>query len=626
MPYGGQTGGMCLGSRQRLTGTYKNILKNHEKGGFSMVLKHNLTALNAQRIYNISAKSKASSSEKLSSGYRINRASDDAAGLSISEKMRRQLRGLSQGVQNSDDGVSLCQVADGALGEVSEMLHRITELSIQSANGTYTAAERSAIQREINQIMSEIDRIGDDTAFNETQIFKGYDSIIMNRDGSSGSIGDVPFQDFKLADVDLGETPFQGSTDPNHLNLSAIVRNPDLAANGSGFNLIYGNGSTSQSSIKLSYTVNGQAKQLYAVLNKDDFPASNFTYQNNTFSRDIQYTNDDGVDITITQHVSVHDGGAQYKYYGVSYEVKNNSGPDIADLELGFLFHADTAYNNNDRCEGYFVNGNRVENVSVYDRKNQNTGNTSPYYHEEAINSFSIVDVDNALPFTEKIVFDNSLTAPDYVSMGHYTEVNKWGFHTNQSNLGGDTNRMDLGFNLIWDSIPLTGGQTKTFGFQYGINALESDDNLAGVHTSRDLKPIVSHDPDYALWIQSGGESGEGMWLDIGEMNSKSLGISEIDVTTVKGATEAIGKTRDALTNLSNNRSRIGAQQNRLEASMSSGRNTVENTTAAESRIRDTDMAKEMVYHSMINVLSQTGEAMMAQANKTKQEVVSLLQ
>lgn len=131
------------------------------------IVAHNILAMNANRQFNITSKDKAKSTEKLSSGYRINRASDDAAGLSISEKMRRQIRGLSQGVENTQDGVSLCQVADGALAEVSDMLHRITELSIKSANGTNSPSDRQAIQDEIGEILQEIDRIGETTKFNE---------------------------------------------------------------------------------------------------------------------------------------------------------------------------------------------------------------------------------------------------------------------------------------------------------------------------------------------------------------------------------------------------------------------------------------------------------------------------
>ena len=122
-----------------------------------MVLSHNISAMNANRQYGIVTTNKAKSTEKLSSGYKINRAADDAAGLSISEKMRKQIRGLSRGVENTQDGVSLCQVADGALAEVQDMLHRITELSVKAANGTNSESDRQAIQKEINQILSEVD-------------------------------------------------------------------------------------------------------------------------------------------------------------------------------------------------------------------------------------------------------------------------------------------------------------------------------------------------------------------------------------------------------------------------------------------------------------------------------------
>lgn len=137
------------------------------------IVAHNLTAINAQRQFGINSKSKVKSTEKLSSGYKINRAADDAAGLAISEKMRRQIRGLKQGVENTQDGVSLCQVADGALAEVNDMLHRITELSVKSANGTNSDEDRQYIQEEVSQILQEIDRIGETTTFNERKIFTG---------------------------------------------------------------------------------------------------------------------------------------------------------------------------------------------------------------------------------------------------------------------------------------------------------------------------------------------------------------------------------------------------------------------------------------------------------------------
>ena len=138
-----------------------------------MVIQHNLSAENARRQYNIVAKTKAQHAEKLSSGYRINRAADDAAGLSLSEKMRRQIRGLNRGIENTQDGVSLCQVADGALNEVHDMIHRLETLSVQAANGTNTRSDRELIQLEVGQLLTEIDRISDTTTFNEQNLFGG---------------------------------------------------------------------------------------------------------------------------------------------------------------------------------------------------------------------------------------------------------------------------------------------------------------------------------------------------------------------------------------------------------------------------------------------------------------------
>ncbi len=138
-----------------------------------MVIKHNLTAMNANRMFNLTSLSQAKSTEKLSSGYKINRAADDAAGLSISEKMRRQVRGLTQASANAADGISCVQTAEGALGEVHDMLQRMNELAVKGANGTLTTADRSYITMEVRQLMSEIDRVQSTTTFNEQNLLDG---------------------------------------------------------------------------------------------------------------------------------------------------------------------------------------------------------------------------------------------------------------------------------------------------------------------------------------------------------------------------------------------------------------------------------------------------------------------
>ena len=132
-----------------------------------MIVKHNITAMNSNRMLGLTTSSQAKSTEKLSSGYKINRAADDAAGLSISEKMRRQVRGLTQASANAQDGISVVQTAEGALNEVEDMLQRMNELAVKGENGTLTTTDRASIQAEIRQLMSEVDRVQSTTTFNE---------------------------------------------------------------------------------------------------------------------------------------------------------------------------------------------------------------------------------------------------------------------------------------------------------------------------------------------------------------------------------------------------------------------------------------------------------------------------
>lgn len=138
-----------------------------------MVVKHNLTAMNSSRMLGLTTKTQAKSTEKLSSGYKVNRAADDAAGLAISEKMRRQVRGLTQAAANAQDGVSMVQTAEGALNEVHDMLQRINELAVKGENGTLTSSDRSYINSEVKQLMSEIDRVASTTTFNEKNLLNG---------------------------------------------------------------------------------------------------------------------------------------------------------------------------------------------------------------------------------------------------------------------------------------------------------------------------------------------------------------------------------------------------------------------------------------------------------------------
>lgn len=594
-----------------------------------MIISHNLLAMNADRMFGINNKSKAKSAEKLSSGYRINRAADDAAGLAISEKMRRQIRGLAQGVRNTEEGIGFCQVADGALNEVNDMLHRITELSVKAANGTNSEEDRQYIQQEVSALLAEIDRIGDTTVFNEIPVFCGEEEILRNADGTPFIESLIPFSDFTIADVDLGLSPFNASSTANRLSLQAVVNNEDSVAHGVQYRLIFGDGSTSKPSVRISYQdLSGAAKQDVFDLNSSVRPvAYRADAANRTWERDFRYANDDGISILITQRVVANDG-ADAKDYRISYEFTNESANNT-QIDMDFMFHADTAYNNNDRCEGYFTDGNRIDKFCIYNEDDHFTGAAvNDNIHGGIPSSFSIVDVDQALAFSEKITIDQG-NKPNSLSIGIYSSIDEWSYYNSlNGHLGRDAIGRDLGFSLMWNYQlgGATGVDSVSAAFNYGIAPTESDDNLAGVDIKKSLAPATIHKGSNPVFIHSGCEPGDGIWLKVREMNTNVLGIGGLDVSTQDGAGNAIESVKKALKDISFNRSEIGAQQNRLEHTIANEDNIVENTTAAESRIRDTDMAGEMVRFSNLDILGQAGQAMLAQANQSSRMALSLLQ
>lgn len=592
------------------------------------IAAHNLLAMNAQRQFGINSKSKAKTTEKLASGYRINRSSDDAAGLAISEKMRRQIRGLTQGVQNTQDGVSLCQVADGALNEVSDIINRLEELSVKAANGTNSQEDRSYIQKEVENLLQEVDRISDTTTFNELPLFKGSDQVVTNTDGTPAIEGAIPFTDFQLADLSLGTSPFSANSSGSQLSLQAVVNNQNLASYGKSYNLIYGSGGTSYPSIRLNYLdSNGQNQTNtyeFAGLPSSNFQSGLDGNGNAYWSRDFVIQNSDGVDMKVTQKISIGADTSTDKNYSLEYQIENLSTDKNVDVD--FMFHVDTAYNNNDRCEGYYIDGNRVQNSCIYSKDGSKftDGSTNANVISGIPSSLSIVDVDEALAFSEKITFDNS-SKPDSFSIGNYSSIHDWSYYDNlDGNLGRNAIRDDLGFSLLWN-YDMNAGDTKNVKFSYGIAATAQDNNLQNVTVNNSTQAVTNHYADNPIWIQSGVEPEDGINVVIGEMNTSVLGLRGMDVSTPQGANTAMLQTKNAQKNLMANRSNIGAQQNRLEHTIANENNIVENTTAAESRIRDADMAKEMVKLSMQNVIEQAGISIMSQANQSNQGVLNLL-
>lgn len=666
------------------------------------VIAHNLLAMNANRQFNITSKNKAKTTEKLSSGYRINRAADDAAGLSISEKMRRQIRGLSQGVRNTEDGVSLCQVADGALAEVTEMLHRITELSIQSANGTYTDDDRKAIQQEISQIMQEIERIGKNTEFNGTKVFQGQDAQTMPIRTASERIRSNMICGYSVTDGDEGLYKISFG------NSDVIIGNEHIAF----------------SEIK---DENGQ------FFDKDNIKAGKYTINANTLNTNIEFYVDDGdtleniqdafygmninvekyttpssfslsnVSMTAgsdtenflkntsqnsTLHTITANGHGIHidNYDTISWVDLNVKGDNIAgktihfnDPESGISF--DIACNENATLSGLV---NSINNGSLYilketnmiakDRKSIYQGNniwmsplefmeTSVIMDDNLLNRLGYTSEADKMNANVHLTFGENLDVQgrqyDAILEGKngtivripYLKHDSWGknfLDTNDYWWGTQYYGQDQYSTPVNITMCKPTGSGKLYATEYrkmfGNLDMEfnfskykaymvidtSDENHFNSTLSFGKLPIrIPSDNTgssaLSLWIQSGSEAGQGMFLEIDRMNTSILGINDLDVSTVDGANHAINAVHGALEKVSSNRSKIGAQQNRLEHTIANEQNVVENTTSAESRIRDTDMAKEMVEFSKGMILENVGQAMLAQANKSNQDVLALL-
>jgi len=596
-------------------------------------IRTNILGIKNNNILEKNTKKLQKSVQKLASGYKINRASDDASGLSISEKMRILITSFDTCEANVEDGISVCNVADGALDEVDDMLLRCTELTMKASNGILGHDERQDLQYEIDEILDEIDRIGVTTNFNGIPLFKGREEAVLDDSGRPLNPSKIPFSDFKIADTFLHDGPFGGPKNANLINLAVGVKDvPNLT-----YNLIFGNGGTSNSSIRLT-SEDGTKKEV--------FPFNNISAQNlqidsdnSTYSREFNLTNDD-FDVTVFQKIKINESDKKYE---LSYGIKNNNVTEKVNVE--FMFHADTAYNNDDRCEGYFYDnggiGTRMDKFAIY------SDPTSPLISElnpgtnmnikPPITSFSIIDVDNALPFTEKISFSSPASGgPDSVSIGHWSSVDDWEYYFPNdqarphadTQLGQNAIDQDLGFSLYWnDQLEANNGNDYIeYKFDYGIEPTELDPNISGITVKTDEKIVMHHIGENTIRIESGIDSYDYIDITIGEMNTEVLGINNLNIMTQDDAMGSIDKIKESVSIISDIRGRIGAQQNRLEHTVNNISRTNENVTAAKSRIKDTDMAREYTEYMKSSILNQTAQAMLSQANSLPQNVISLIQ
>ena len=485
-----------------------------------MVVQHNMQAANANRMLNVTTSAQSKSTEKLSSGYRINRAADDAAGLTISEKMRKQIRGLDQASTNAQDGVSSVQTAEGALTEVHSMLQRMNELATQAANGTNSKdSDRQAIQDEIDQLTTEIDRVSETTKFNETYLLKG--------EAGTKTIN------MKAHDAGLKGTLTDNGDGTATFVMDTLNAGDKVSIGGKSYTI----GATTADTDKLITDV-----------------ADDATHK----------------DITIN--------GDTYKYIA-----GGGTDTDAAHAKAGYY------------KDGKWVAG---EGKTTDNLKTLAVAGATVSAAGKEITSMEIADATAGVKSNDATV----ITAKKAYELAgkELLAANSIGDTEGSAKVGVD--------NAVDTAVTLTNG-TGTYKIQLG---------QAKVANSLSFSLHVGADADMTNKIQ----------VNIDAMDSASLGIKGLNVKDDSGnaATYAVDAISDAISKVSSQRSSLGAVQNRLEHTINNLDNVVENTTSAESRIRDTDMAEEMVNYSKNNILAQAGQSMLAQANQSNQGVLSLLQ
>ena len=539
-----------------------------------MVIQHNMQAANANRQLGTIVSNQSKATEKLSSGYRINRAADDAAGLSISEKMRSQIRGLNQASTNAEDGISLIQTAEGALTESHSILQRMRELSVQAANGTETDDDREAVQNEISQLQDELDRIADTTEFNTMKLLNG------NLDGSSNSTTSAGP---KFGVYDKGLQAFVSS------DIAGVSVDVTTNAKEGGESAIWDAAGT-------KLTLSLKAGKVYNQAEIDDLIK-------NAKQENSQAT---GTPANVSVKFST----------GVFTSTKLQGTATVAGKKS-----ASTATEITDPTNTNYVGANSIK-ISSKKYGEDNDVKISLKFDAEV--------GDDKVSCTKSATYDadgSIKTKGEYV-----LSLQAGKTYTEQ-----DIEKLLKDAGLDYD-VELTGPDPDNsdeantlFVTDSTVNATITLANGAGLGDTDAYLGQTNYDVSTAgegLTLQIGANEGQTMSLNIGDMSATALGVSgnSINIATQDGASKATTVIDDAIKKVSAQRSSLGAVQNRLEHTISNLDTSSENLQTAESRIRDVDMAEEMVEYSKNNILQQAAQSMLAQANQSTQGVLSLLQ
>jgi Flagellin and related hook-associated proteins len=608
-----------------------------------MRINHNIAALNTLSQLNNASSAQSKSMEKLSSGLRINRAGDDAAGLAISEKMRGQIRGLDMASKNSQDGISLIQTAEGALSETHSILQRMKELATQAANGTNTDSDRGEIQKEINQLTSEINRIGNTTEFNTQKLLDGGASTNGVNAGTTEALGVAAKGGAILGLEAVSFTNIPDDSTADSLTISVTDgagTAQDFVLKGEAFKTLWDQTDAGKAGASATDAMKRDA--LVEVLGKAS--VSSFQLPDGS-SRAV--TLSEVADIKVSPEgifsISSKIGGAD-----IEIDQTGTTGDFQALLGITTAITA-----------GDIVGkGTASEEASLFGSKSIKTTDELDL-EDWAGKSFTVTYNGRTANITlaaEPTVADTTkqkITGAELVSAFNTALDATFGAGNVVASIGTDPNKV---------------GDTKTY-FQFTTNTAATDDvkgvkpefRLSGDNLDKILGSVAAGSSEiggtFVSKFQIGANQGQSFEMNVDDMRAQALGISgttsggngsvdgakytavksvnngtdnvgteyALDVSTFDTASSAIKVLDNAITQVSSQRSQLGAYQNRLEHTINNLTASSENLTAAESRIRDVDMAKEMMEQTKNSILAQAAQAMLAQANQQPQGVLQLL-
>ncbi|MBQ8903729.1 MAG: flagellar hook protein [Oscillospiraceae bacterium] len=556
-----------------------------------MVVQHNISAMNANNAMTRNVSGLGKSTEKLSTGYAINRAADNAAGLAISEKMRSQIRGLSQATSNANDAISLIQTAEGGLQETEDILQRMRELSVQSANGTYTDEDREQIQHEVDALKAEIDRIAESTEFNEMKLLDG------SLDGATGATGEygARYGVFISANTKVDGT--------NALEKNLSLEGSTLTSSVNGVTVSLVDGASGEGAENAHWdkagttlTINLKKGQTYTQSQIDDLIKN------------------------ATQAKSAVSGGDAQESTPADVSLKLKSGVFTFTDEEDYVTASGVRAQSAETSVADYLIGGTTENDGYADTIQFTSNN----YGEDTRKITLATDVAAGKEWVEKTsTTDNEGTG---IKDGEFTMHLATGVEYSEEDLEKLMAKAGLDYDVeLSDAAAVKPDGDATLYLQKKVAA--ADATAIEIKNGEGLGADKNLGAGEGLTFQIGanGVEDQRLTVNIGDMSSTALGVGGLDISTQDGANSAINKIDDAIKTVSSQRAKLGAVQNRLEHTVNSLSTAEENLQSAESQIRDTDMASEMIKYTKSNILQQASQSMLAQANQQPQGVLQLL-